>query len=156
MNIMFVCTGNICRSAMAHRLLEKKLKDNKIKNVKVYSCGIFAEDGDSPTYNAEEAMKEYDVDIKMHKATNIQNSKIQAMDLILCATKSHKNSVLQMYPELSDKVFTMKEYVEYDKNKMDIDIKDPWGYDLETYRICLSQIDRCLELLIKKITQDKE
>lgn len=38
MKIMFICTGNICRSAMAHKLLEKKLKDNNIQNVEVYSC----------------------------------------------------------------------------------------------------------------------
>ncbi len=154
MNIMFVCTGNICRSAMAHKLLEKKLKDEKLKNVNVYSCGIFAEDGDRPTINAEEAMEEYGVDIKSHRATNIQNSKIEAMDLILCATKSHKNSVLQIKPDLADKVFTMKEYVKYDANNIDVDIKDPWGYDLETYRACLAQIDRCLDLLINKIKED--
>ncbi len=38
MKIMFVCTGNICRSAMAHWLMEKKIKDNNIKNVEIYSC----------------------------------------------------------------------------------------------------------------------
>lgn len=38
MKIMFICTGNICRSAMAHGLMEKKIKDNNIKNVEIYSC----------------------------------------------------------------------------------------------------------------------
>ena len=46
MKIMFICTGNICRSAMAHWLMDKKLKDNKIDNIQIYSCGIFAQDGD--------------------------------------------------------------------------------------------------------------
>ena len=46
MKIMFICTGNICRSAMAHWLLKQKLKDEKIEGIEVYSCGIYAQDGD--------------------------------------------------------------------------------------------------------------
>ena len=152
MKIMFICTGNICRSAMAHRMLEKKVDQLQIKNIEVFSCGIYAQNGDVPTYEANNVMKEYDVDLSKHKATNIQNSKITDMDLILCATNSHKIAVLDIYPELKDKVFTMKEYVNYNREYHDkINIKDPWGYDIDTYRSCASEIDECLELLIKKI-----
>ena len=49
MKIMFICTGNICRSAMAQWLLKQKLDDKEIKNVEVYSCGVYAQDGDIPT-----------------------------------------------------------------------------------------------------------
>lgn len=146
--IMFICTGNICRSAMADGLMKKLAKDNN-KEIEVYSCGIFAEDGDMPTFNAIEAIKEYDVDLKSHKATNIRNSNINDMDIILCATVSHKNSVINMYPNLKDKIFTIKEYANYDKN--DLDIPDPWGYDIETYRFCASTISKCLNKIIDKI-----
>ena len=150
MKIMFVCTGNICRSAMAHWLLLKKIEDNQIKNIEVYSCGIYAENGDIPTYEAEKVMEEYGVDITKHRATNIMKSNIKEMDLILCATQSHKIAVLDIYPELKEKVFTMKEYVKYNRENHDsIDIKDPWGYDIDTYRSCVGEIDECLELLIK-------
>lgn len=147
---MFICTGNICRSAMAHKLLEKKLKDNNITNVEVYSCGVFAENGDTPTYSANEVMKEYNIDMSTHRATNISNSNIKNMDLILCATISHKNSVVQMYPELASKVFTMKEYVN-DDNSKDLDIKDPWGYDIEIYRFCIAEIENCIDKLLNKL-----
>lgn len=146
---MFICTGNICRSAMAHKMLEKKLKDNNINNVEVYSCGVFAENGDTSTYSAKEVMQEYDIDMSTHRATHISNSNIQDMDLILCATMSHKNSVIQSYPNLASKVFTMKEYIE--PNTKDLDIKDPWGYDVEIYRFCASEIDTCLNKLIDKL-----
>lgn len=149
MKIMFICTGNICRSAMAHKLMEKKIKDNNIKDIEIYSCGVFASDGDLATYNAEEVMKEYNVDLKSHKATNIKNSKIEEMDLILCATTSHKNTVLQMYPNLKGKVYTMKEYVKEEKENLDI--KDPWGYEMEIYRFCAGEIDKVLEKLIQKL-----
>lgn len=146
--IMFICTGNICRSAMADALMKKLAKDSN-KDIEVYSCGIFAEDGDMPTFNAVEAIKEYDVDLKLHRATNIRNSKIEDMDIILCATVSHKNNVINMYPNLKDKIFTIKEYADYDKN--DLDISDPWGYDIETYRFCASTISKCLNKIIDKI-----
>ena len=153
MKIMFICTGNICRSAMAEKLLKKKLKDIKRDDVEVYSCGIYAENGDVPTFEAETVMKEeYDVDMSKHRATNIRNSNIKNMDLILCATESHKIAVIDIYPELEGKVFTMKEYVRYSREYHDsMNIKDPWGYDIETYRSCVSEIDECLELLLKKV-----
>lgn len=98
-------------------------------------------------------MKDYDVDIIGHKATNINNSNIEEMDLILCATSSHKKTVLQMYPKLKGKVYTMKEYVQ-EEPKEDIDIKDPWGYEIEIYRFCAGEIDTVLEKLIQKIVTE--
>ena len=149
MKIMFICTGNICRSAMAHGLMEKKIAENNLKNIQVYSCGIHAAIGDTPTYEAKTVMNEYGVDISKHLATNIRYSNIKDMDLILCATNSHKIAVLDMYPELIGKVYTMKEYVNYKRQyHSPIDIKDPWGYDIDTYRSCAGEIDECLELLI--------
>lgn len=116
MKIMFICTGNICRSAMAEGILEKIVKDKKL-NIEVYSCGIYAEDGDYATYNAVEAARYYEVDISNHRATNIRNSKIQEMDLILCATSNHKQTALSMHPNLMGKVYTIKEYAKIDKNR---------------------------------------
>ncbi|MFR5683667.1 MAG: low molecular weight protein arginine phosphatase [Clostridia bacterium] len=154
MKIMFICTGNICRSAMAHKLLEKKLEEKQINDIQVYSSGIYAENGDTSTYNAIETMKEYGVDLKSHIATNIRNSEIDKMDLILCATLSHKREVLYLYPELQGKVYTMKEYVGDDKETKDI--SDPWGYDLTTYQRCALEINEILDKLMEKILNQKE
>jgi len=153
MKIMFICTGNICRSAMAEWLLKYKIKERKINDIEVYSCGIYAEDGDVPTWEAKKVMMdEYSIDMNKHRATNIVNSNIKEMDLILCATSRHKRDVLRIYPDLEGKVFTMKEYVGYERQYHDkFDIKDPWGYDIETYRACVAEIDECLELLLDKI-----
>ena len=148
MKIMFICTGNICRSAMAHKMLEKKAEEQN-KDIEVYSCGIWAMQGDIPTYEAIQVMKEYGVDLSTHRATNIQNSNIEEMDLILCATKNHKRNVIAMYPELKDKVFTMKEYGSYPKD--DLDISDPWGYGFDVYKKCAKEIEECINRIIKNI-----
>lgn len=145
MKIMFICTGNICRSAMAHVMLEKRAKEEN-KNIEVYSCGVFAQNGDRSTNEAIEVMKEYGINLENHRATNIRNSDIEQMDIILCATTAHKNNVINMYPNLEENIFTMKEYVEYPKN--DLDIKDPWGFDINTYRRCAKEIEDCIEKMM--------
>lgn len=146
---MFICTGNICRSAMAHWLLKKKLEERNIKNVEVYSAGIYAVEGDTSTYEAIEVMEEYGVDLKKHRATKVQNSNIKDMDIILCMTLSHKRDLIYMYPELKEKIYTLKEYVKDEKNG--VEIRDPWGYDIVTYRFCASEIDACLDKLIEML-----
>ena len=152
MKIMFICTGNICRSAMAEWLLKEKAKEAGRKDIEVYSCGVYAEDGDVSTYEAKKVMQdEYEIDMSKHKATNIRNSKIKEMDVILCATTSHKIAVHDMYPELEGKVYTMKEYVGYHRQYHDdINIKDPWGYDIETYRSCVAEIEECINGILSK------
>ena len=149
MRVMFVCTGNICRSAMAEGLFIKLIKDNNLK-IDVYSCGIYAENGDYATYNAIEAARYYDADISNHRATNIRSSQIEDMDIILCATNAHKNMVISMYPELISKVYTMKEYADIDDNGRNMDINDPWGHDMYTYKKCAQEINVCLENIIDK------
>lgn len=149
MKVMFICTGNICRSAMAEGMF-RKMTEN-MEDIEVFSCGVYAETGDYATYNAVEAAKEYDADISSHRATNIRESEIKKMDLILCATNSHKQSVIYLYPNLEGKVFTMKEYAHIHKNGQDMDIKDPWGYDEYVYRRCAEEIDECLEKTLEKI-----
>lgn len=154
MNIMFVCTGNTCRSAMAEGLAKKQIKERNL-NINVYSAGINAFTGEHASYNSVAVMKEYDVDILMHTSTHIAETNIRDMDLILCATSSHKKILIGMYPELTGKIYTIKEYADYDKNGEDPDIRDPWGYDINSYRMCAAEISVCVDKIIEKITNAK-
>ena len=146
--IMFICTGNICRSAMADAYMKKRVAEENL-SMEVYSSGIYAEDGGQASYLAIETMEEYEVDLKSHKSTNTRNSNIVEMDIILCATKGHKELLIQMYPNLKEKIYTIKEYA-YGENNQDVDISDPWGYDITVYRSCTSQIVQALEKIIEK------
>lgn len=153
MNIMFVCTGNICRSAMADWMMKKLAKDHKREDIKVFSSGVCALDGDHATQNAIFAAREYDVEWKEHRAINVRRTNMKDMNYIFGMTTSHKYELIQMYPELKDKIYTLKEFINLKDNKQakDIDIEDPWGYDLFIYRKCATQIYDCLEKLIKYI-----
>ena len=135
---------------MAEGIMKKMIKNNNI-NAEVYSCGVYAETGEYATYNAVETVKEYNVDISHHRATNIRESNIEKMDLILCATQSHKQSVLYLNPSLKGKVYTMKEYAKLDKEGQELDIKDPWGYNENVYKNCAIEIKQCLEKIVERL-----
>lgn len=105
--------------------------------------------GDSPTTQGIEVMREYGVNLSNHKATNIKESNIEQMDLILCATTAHKTNVINMYPNLRQKIYTMKEYVGYEKNNLDLE--DPWGQGIDKYKKCAKEIDEILKLLVEEL-----
>lgn len=149
--IMFVCTGNTCRSVMAEGLMKKMLQDRGEHDIEVYSAGLRASTGEYSTDEAVMVMKEdYDVDILQHKSINVKNSDIKDMNLILCATHAILTTLEYEYPELDHKIFTIKEYA-YGPDVKDKDIKDPWGYPIQVYRECAKEIEDALEEIIVKI-----
>ena len=150
MKIMFICTGNTCRSAMGQALMKKRVKELN-KDIEVYSCGIYAAAGESSTNHAIQVMRNYGVDLSSHRAIDIHKSDIKEMDLILCATSSNEKSVLGLYPELKEKVYTIKEYSEYNPNGLDQDINDPYGGSMELYQKCAEELAECIEMILKKL-----
>ena len=119
--------------------------------VEVYSSGIFAQDGEMAAGNAITVMKEKGIDLTKHKAINIRKTNIQNMDLILCATESHKTIVKELYPNLKEKVYTILEYA--DNRRQDKDLPDPWGNDIQTYKKCAEEIEESIEKIVEKITR---
>lgn len=145
--IMFVCTGNICRSAMAEKLLIKKVRDKKVEN-KFYICssGVYAYTGDRSTYEAIKIMNdEYGIDLSEHKATAVRDSNIEDMDLILCMTNSHRQSLVSIYPNLESRIFLIKDYV-----GLFGEVADPYGGNLKIYSECAKELDYYLNLLLEK------
>jgi len=115
---------------------------------KFYICssGIYAYSGDVSTYEAISVMKnEYDIDLSNHRATPIRESNIEDMDLILCMTKNHQNSLNLIYPNLNNRIFLIKEYI-----GLDGDVDDPYGGNLDVYSNCAKELNYYLELLLEK------
>lgn len=116
MKILFVCTGNTCRSPMAEHLFRNMAEKEKL-NVEVRSAGISAYIGSPASKKAVEALKEKGVQAS-HKSRPLNKEMIDWADLVLTMTESHKQLVINRFPKAVDKVFVLKEFVENDQENV--------------------------------------
>jgi len=110
--ILFVCSGNTCRSPMAEVLLRKKLARHAsewAKDAVVTSAGVSAISGSPASENATAAMKHKDLDLSEHQSKLLEAADIINADLVITMTRNHKKAVLALVPQALHKVYTLAE-----------------------------------------------
>lgn len=146
MNILFVCTGNTCRSPMAAGLMNK-IAIEEYLDVRIESAGLFAAEGSPASDEAIEAMKKYDVDLSDHRAKQITPELIEKSDVILTMTAAQKMLLSEV---AGDKTYTLCEYAGTEG-----DIADPFGGDLEEYEEVAQMIYFALQSISEKLNNEK-
>ena len=151
--VLFVCTGNICRSPMAegafNSLIKKAGQDNLYKG---WSAGVFASNENPATPESVQAIGELSVDISKHKAQRLSHKILEESALVIAMTNGHKEEILMRSPESQGKVFTLYEYVDGDQKR---NVDDPYGMNLKTYRECAEEIWEATEKLVQKLEDAK-
>lgn len=143
MKILFVCTGNTCRSPMAGAMAAEILGDD----FEIKTAGLVAPSGAPATDHAITVMNERGLDLKYHKSHPITPELLRSSDLILTMTATHKAAILPTAPQ---KTYTLKEYAGLSVSGSP-DVRDPFGSNIETYRICADEIFLLLTTISKRL-----
>lgn len=160
--ILFVCTGNTCRSAMAEGIFKKMLKGRTKDYIKfnIISAGISALPGMSPTPEAISVMFEHGIDISQHHAQELQEELIKKADLILVMTNEHKEYIHKEFIFTQNKTYLLKKFTLNNKsesnqnNKRNYEIIDPIGRKIEFYRIVAKELKKNLKNILDKILEE--
>lgn len=149
--ILFVCTGNLCRSPMAEGLLRHRLAQEGLDTRhQVASAGTWAVDDHPASENAVAVMAERGIDISDHIARTITAQDVAESDLILVMSREHERLIKNTWPQYAWKIYRLSEMV--GKRK---DVRDPYTGPIKEYRACAdiiaNYIDRGLDRIFELV-----
>ena len=147
--ILFVCTGNTCRSPMAEALFNKYTAG--ALDWTADSAGVFAAPGTPASTNAVRAVEELGADLSTHQSKPLTRELVEAADLIVAMTRGHLREILFNHPEVEPKVCLLKSF---GTSKVPADISDPFGGSLGLYREIRDEINGAVADLILFIREE--
>ena len=145
-NILFVCTGDTCRSTMASAITKAKIKERNIKNLACSSAGLFVGKEVNMNENAKKALKRLNVRVPRHKATQLTEEKIKKYRYVLTMTQDQKQTILNRFPQFTN-VYSLKDFVGAEQ------ISDPYGKGEAEYYNVARYLDVVTNKVIEKLTK---
>ncbi len=148
--ILFVCTGNSCRSVMAQGLMQRLVEQAEMDNVLVESAGVYAVSGMPASRETQRVLQNIGVDCSNHRARLLTPEMIRQADFLFAMELFQLEAIIHREPSAVDKVHLLKTYgLPLEELPSDPSIPDPIGKPLEIYEICFSEIARAVERIVK-------
>ena len=142
--VVFVCTGNICRSAMAEHLLRHWAKERGLA-LETASCGTAAESWYEVPAHARKLLASEGVPPFEHKPRLATRDALRGADLILVMTRAHYDHVVERFPEFTGRTKLLREHAGFGE----LDVDDPMGGSEEVFARCLAVLKESLEALAR-------
>ncbi len=147
MTILFLCTGNTCRSPLAEHLLRRMLADRGIPGVEVASAGVGASVGAPASEGSYLVGLEHGLDLTAHRARQLTPALARDADLLLTMGRSHRARAIEL--GAGDRVHVLGEYV--GRSGAAAEVADPFGGELDDYRDTWRQLESMLTDLVDRL-----
>src|SRR4051794_38840965 len=148
--VLFVCTGNVCRSPMAEGIFRHAIQNRG--DYRIFSAGLGALEGQAPSTYAVQAVRELGIDISGQRSRMLTPELVHQADFIFGMTHSHIDTVMMLYPGAAEKTFLLREFDET-LDLFEKDISDPIGGSYDVYLDCRDQIEQGIASLLRFLEQ---
>lgn len=152
-HLIMLCTGNVCRSPMAAKLIQHALdaEGSPLNEISVISAGVAAGYGEPASSNSVRALKKVNLDLSQHQSQPITADLLERAFAVFGMTHSHLDVLQAYYPEIKTRLHLFREFIGGDA---DIEIPDPFGGPLPLYSDCLDSMVEAVPSLVAYLKRE--